>query len=544
MSLTTEPSAGTRTALSHRQILIVFSGLMLGMLLAALDQTIVSTALPTIVGELGGLNHLSWVVTAYLLTSTASVPLYGKVSDLYGRKIVFQVAIVMFLIGSVISGAAQNMLTLIIARGVQGIGGGGLMSLSMIIIADIVAPRDRGRYQGYTGAVFATSSVAGPLLGGFFTDSLSWRWIFYINIPLGLLALVVTSSVLNLPFVRRQHKVDYLGAALLVAGVSALLLVTVWGGNEYAWMSSTIIGLALVGTVVLIAFVLQERRAPEPILPLRLFRNSIVSVASGISVLVGLSMFGVSVFLPLYFQVVTGASATKSGLLMIPMVVGLMLTSISSGRIISRTGRYRMFPIVGSVVTTAGLLLLTQLDVETTRLQSSAYMFVLGCGLGMLMQTLILAVQNVVPHSDMGAATSGVTFFRSIGGAFGVAAFGTILNNRLDYYVPRNVPAPVLEALGSPSGNALGRSRHAIDALPELARLGVIQSFADSLQVVFLAAVPLAVVAFILTWFLREVPLREDVHVGGLAETEFELPLGPEGISGDRPLPGGYVPRA
>ena len=250
------------------------------MLLAALDQTIVSTALPTIVGELGGLNHLSWVVTAYLLTSTASVPLYGKISDLYGRKIVFQFAIVMFLLGSVVSGAAQNMLTLIIARGVQGIGGGGLMSLSMIIIADIVSPRERGRYQGYTGAVFATSSVAGPLLGGFFTDSLSWRWIFYINIPLGLLALVVTSSVLNLPFVRRQHKVDYLGSALLVAGVSALLLVTVWGGNEYAWTSATIIGLALVGTLLLVAFVFQERRAPEPILPLRLFRNSVFSVAS------------------------------------------------------------------------------------------------------------------------------------------------------------------------------------------------------------------------------------------------------------------------
>jgi EmrB/QacA subfamily drug resistance transporter len=544
MTLTPGSSAVAPTALTHRQVLIVFSGLMLGMLLAALDQTVVSTALPTIVGELGGLNHLSWVVTAYLLTSTASVPLYGKISDLYGRKIVFQFAIVMFLLGSVVSGASQNMLMLIIARGVQGIGGGGLMSLSMIIIADIVSPRDRGRYQGYTGAVFATSSVAGPLLGGFFTDSLSWRWIFYINIPLGLLALVVTSSVLNLPFVRRQHKVDYFGATLLVAGVSALLLVTVWGGNEYPWGSSTITGLAALGGFLMIAFVFQERRAAEPILPLRLFRNSVVSLASAISILVGLSMFGVTVFLPLYFQIVTGASATKSGLLMIPMVVGLMLTSISSGRIISHTGKYRMFPIAGSLVTTVGLLLMSRLDVGTTRLESSAYMFVLGCGLGMMMQTLILAVQNVVPHADMGAATSGVTFFRSMGGAFGVAAFGSILNNRLDYYVPRHVPPAVLQALGSPSGDALGRSRRVIEALPELARVGVIQSFADSLQVVFMAAVPLAVVAFLLTWFLKEVPLLEDVHVGGVAETEFELPLGPGGISDDRPLPTSSTPSA
>lgn len=536
MTLTPGSSTVAPTALTHRQVLIVFSGLMLGMLLAALDQTVVSTALPTIVGELGGLNHLSWVVTAYLLTSTASVPLYGKVSDLYGRKIVFQFAIVMFLVGSVVSGASQNMLMLIIARGAQGIGGGGLMSLSMIIIADIVAPRERGRYQGYTGAVFATSSVAGPLLGGFFTDSLSWRWIFYINIPLGLLALVVTSSVLNLPFVRRQHRVDYFGAALLVAGVSALLLVTVWGGNEYPWGSSTIRGLAALGAFLMVAFVLQERRASEPILPLRLFRNSVVSMASAISVLVGLSMFGATVFLPLYFQIVTGASATKSGLLMIPMVVGLMLTSISSGRIISHTGKYRMFPIAGSLVTTVGLVLMSRLDVGTTRFESSAYMFVLGCGLGMMMQTLILAVQNIVPHGDMGAATAGVTFFRSIGGAFGVAVFGSILNNRLDYYVPRNVPRAVLEALGSPSGDTLGRSRRVIEALPDLARIGVIQSFADSLQVVFMAAVPLAAVAFLLTWFLKEVPLREDVHVGGVAETEFELPLGPEGLPEDRPL--------
>ncbi len=518
-------SVAPAARLSHRQVLIVFSGLMLGMLLASLDQTIVSTALPTIVGDLGGLNHLSWVVTAYLLTSTASVPLFGKISDLYGRKILFQFAIGVFLVGSMVSGAAPNMLTLVLARGLQGIGGGGLMSMSMIIIADIVSARERGRYQGYTGAVFATSSVVGPLIGGFFTDSLSWRWIFYINLPIGLAALVVTSVVLNLPFVRREHRVDYLGAGLLVAGVSALLLVTVWAGSEYPWGSPEIIGLAAAGVVLLSAFVIQEGRAAEPILPLSLFRNPVFRVSSGVSLLVGLSMFGSTIFLPIYFQIVTGASATKSGLLVVPMVAGIMLTSVSSGRIISKRGKYRLFPILGSFVTTIGLLLLSRLDVQTSRLESSLYMFVLGCGLGMLMQTLVLAVQNVVAHEQLGAATAGVTFFRSMGGAFGVALLGTILNNRLDYYVPRHVPAGLLQQLGSPSGSTLGRSRAVIERLPDLARVGVIQSFADSLHIVFLVTVPLALVAFGLSWLLPEVRLREDVAVGHLSEAEIQ-PVG------------------
>jgi len=520
----TEPAATTR-ALTHREILIVFSALMLGMLLAALDQTIVSTALPTIVGDLGGLNHLSWVVTAYLLTSTSSVPLYGKVSDLYGRKVVLQFAIVTFLIGSVLAGAAQNMPMLIVARGIQGIGGGGLMSLTLIIIADIVAPRERGRYQGYIGAVFATSSVLGPLLGGLFTDSLSWRWIFYINIPLGLAALVVTSTVLNLPFVRREHRVDYLGAALLVAGVSALLLVMVWGGSEYAWDSATILGLTVAGLVLVVAFVLQEARAAEPILPLSLFRIGAFRVSSSVSLLVGLAMFGAIVFLPLYFQIVTGASATRSGLLMLPMVAGLMLTSITSGRMISSTGHYRHFPIIGALVTAIGLLLLTRLDVDTSRLESSLYMFVLGAGLGMLMQTLVLAVQNVVSHSEMGAATAGVTFFRSIGGAFGVAIFGTIINNRLDYYVKQNVSADILNQLGNPSGTELGRSRAAIERLPELVRVDVIQSFAQAIDVVFWAALPVALAAFALTWFLHEAPLRTSTHAGGPEADDAPAPV-------------------
>jgi len=334
--------------LSHRQILIVFAGLMSGMLLASLDQTVVSTALPTIVGELGGLDHFSWVITAYLLTSTASVPLYGKFSDFYGRKLLFQVAIGVFIAGSLFSGIAQNMPQLIVSRGVQGLGAGGIFAMAMAIVGDILPPRERGRYQGYIGSVFAVSSVAGPLIGGFFTDQLTWRWVFYINLPIGIGALALTTIVLKLPVHRQKHSIDYIGAALMVAGVTSLLLVASWGGIEYGWLSTTIIGLGIAGVVLLALFALQEARAPEPLLPLRLFRERVFAAGSAIMFIVGLGMFGAIAFLPLYLQVVQGVSATASGLRLTPLMLGLIISSTVSGRIISATGKYRYFPIAGT----------------------------------------------------------------------------------------------------------------------------------------------------------------------------------------------------
>jgi EmrB/QacA subfamily drug resistance transporter len=366
--------------LTHRQVLIVLSGLMLGMLLAALDQTIVATALPTIVSELGGINHLSWVVTAYLLASTSSTPLYGKISDLYGRKGVFQAAIVIFLIGSALSGLAQNMGELIAFRALQGLGAGGLMALAMAIIGDIVSPRERGRYQAYMGAVFAFASVAGPLLGGFFVDHLSWRWVFYINLPVGAVALVVTSVVLDLPFHRGRRAIDFLGAGLLVGSVTSILLVTVWGGDQYAWTSPEIIGLTVAGLVLLGLFLARERRAPEPVLPLELFRDEVFSVGSALLFIQGLVMFGAIVFLPLYFQVVKGASATMSRLLLVPLMARVLTSSIGSGRLISRSGRYKLFPIVGTALCTIGMLLFSRLDADSSLTESSLYMLVLGLG--------------------------------------------------------------------------------------------------------------------------------------------------------------------
>ena len=489
--------------LTNRQLQLVFAGLMSGVLLAALDQTIVATALPTIVGDLGGLAHLSWVVTAYLLASTTSTPLYGKISDLYGRKTVFQAAIVIFLVGSALSGLAQSMGQLIAFRAVQGLGAGGLMALAIAIIGDVVSPRERGRYQGYIGAVFAVASVAGPLLGGFFVDHLTWRWAFYVNLPVGVAALLVTSVALDLPFRRTGHTVDYLGAALLVAGVTCVLLVTVWGGDRYGWSSSTILGLAAMGAVLLAAFAVQEQRASEPVLPPRLFRDPVFRVATATLFLIGVAMFGAIVFLPLFLQVVVGASATSSGLLLLPLMAGIVASSVVVGRVISRTGRYRWYPVAGTALMTIAMGLLATMDANTSRTTASWYVAVLGVGLGTVMPVMILAVQNAVDQRDLGTATSAATFSRSMGGSFGVALFGAVLASRLAHQLPGVDP------------EALQASPSQLRTLPPAAHQLVVEAVAQSLHVVFLAAIPVALAAFLVVLFLRERPLRESAHIGG-----------------------------
>ena len=493
--------------LSHRRILLVYSGLMLGMLLAALDQTIVSTALPTIVGELGGLDHLSWVVTSYILAATISTPLYGKLGDLYGRKRLFQIAICIFLVGSMLCGLAQNMPQLIGFRGLQGLGAGGLIVGAQAIIGDIVPMRERGRYQGYLGAVFAFSSVVGPLLGGFFVDSLSWRWVFYVNVPVGAVALAVIAVVLQQPTRRVSHRIDVLGAALLAAGAGCLTLAVTWGGTQYPWGSAEILGLFAASAVLLAVFFVQERRAEEPIVPPRLFSNAVFNAAAGTSFIVALAMFGAIVYLPVYLQVVDGVSPTVSGLRLVPLMAGLLVSSIVSGRLIVRIGRYKPFPVAGTAIMSVGLFLLSRIETGTTAGYLALAMVVLGAGIGMVMQVLVLAVQNAVGYRDLGVATSSATFARSMGGSFGVAIFGAIFANRLAHWLPIFVPS---HAVG---GDVVHANPAQIGSLPPEVHAGVVEAFARSLHTVFLWAVPAGIIAFLLTLLLREVPLRGPVEV-------------------------------
>ena len=504
--------------LPPREVMIVLPGLLLAILLAMLDNLIVSTALPRIVGDLGGVAHLSWVVTAYILASLVVTPFYGKLGDMYGRKKFFVVAIVIFLAGSALSGLSQSMAELIMFRAVQGLGAGGLMVGAMATLGDIVSPRERGKYMSYMMVVMMLATIGGPLLGGFITENFSWRWIFYINLPVGGAALVYIISTLHLPAKRVNHRLDYLGGGLLAVAAISLVLLATWGGTEYPWGSRQIIGLAVLAVAAAAAFCMVELRVAEPILPLHVFRNRNFSLTMALTFLTGLAMFGALTFLPLYQQTVQGASPTLSGLMLTPMMLGVTVTSIVAGQVTTRTGRYKIFPILGGAIMGVGMYLLTGLGISTTKTTSAIYYVVLGLGMGFLMQMVSLIAQNSVQQKDMGVASSARMFFQQIGGSLGVAAFGAVFARRLTESLAAAAGSGVHI---SASGGQLDPAT--VDSLPARVKHDVFFAIAHAIQGVFIWALPAAVLIFVLAWFIKEVPLRGRAPAAEAPSQQAEL---------------------